>query len=138
MAARNSVPGFPPHEWGAIRGGIERSATPPPTPFRARESDAEAVFLAGHRGSIATRRMFLSAVAVCAVGLVGLVWALTFPSSQRFNPFSRLASVTGWFTANTDDRIDERLQAAATRALGSRSGTIIIMDPQTGRIRACG
>ena len=26
MAARNSVPGFPPHEWGAIRGGIERSA----------------------------------------------------------------------------------------------------------------
>jgi penicillin-binding protein 2 len=32
--------------------------------------------------------------------------------------------------------IDQRLQQAATRALGDRRGTVIIMDPQTGRIRA--
>ena len=32
--------------------------------------------------------------------------------------------------------IDQRLQQAAARALGDRRGTVIIMDPQTGRIRA--
>ncbi len=32
--------------------------------------------------------------------------------------------------------VDERLQRAATLALGDRRGTVIVMDPQTGRIRA--
>ena len=32
--------------------------------------------------------------------------------------------------------IDARLQQAATRALGDRRGTVIVMDPQTGRVRA--
>jgi stage II sporulation protein D len=32
--------------------------------------------------------------------------------------------------------VDERLQRAATLALADRSGTVIVMDPQTGRIRA--
>ena len=32
--------------------------------------------------------------------------------------------------------LDQRLQRAATVALGDRRGTVIVMDPQTGRIRA--
>lgn len=36
----------------------------------------------------------------------------------------------------SDDNLDSRLQRAATAALGDRRGTIIIMDAQTGRIRA--
>lgn len=38
-------------------------------------------------------------------------------------------------TANAD-QLDSRLQAAAAAALGDRRGTIIVMDAQTGRIRA--
>ncbi|HEU0253943.1 MAG TPA: hypothetical protein VFR12_12990, partial [Pyrinomonadaceae bacterium] len=31
---------------------------------------------------------------------------------------------------------DERLQTTATAALGQREGAIVVIDPQTGRIRA--
>ena len=34
------------------------------------------------------------------------------------------------------DDFDERLQATATSALGQRDGAIVILDPQTGRVRA--
>lgn len=34
------------------------------------------------------------------------------------------------------DNLDHSLQRAATLALGDRRGTVIVMDPQTGRIRA--
>ena len=36
----------------------------------------------------------------------------------------------------TDDNLDARLQQAAANALGERGGTVIIMDPRTGRVRA--
>src|SRR5439155_23746900 len=36
----------------------------------------------------------------------------------------------------TEDKIDRALQSAATTALGRREGAIIVMDPQTGRVRA--
>ena len=36
---------------------------------------------------------------------------------------------------NADD-LDQRLQHAATVALGDRRGAVIVMDPQTGRVRA--
>lgn len=40
-------------------------------------------------------------------------------------------------TVTTDDsQLDQRLQQAATLALGDRRGAIIVMDPQTGRLRA--
>ncbi len=35
-----------------------------------------------------------------------------------------------------DTQLDQRLQQAAVLALGSRRGAIIVMDPQTGRVRA--
>jgi stage II sporulation protein D len=38
--------------------------------------------------------------------------------------------------AASDDQIDAALQTAATNALGTAEGAIIVLDPQTGRIRA--
>ncbi|HKO98162.1 MAG TPA: SpoIID/LytB domain-containing protein [Pyrinomonadaceae bacterium] len=38
--------------------------------------------------------------------------------------------------ALTEDAMDRNLQRAATIALGDKRGTIIVMDPQTGRVRA--
>ncbi|MDQ1637524.1 MAG: stage sporulation protein [Pyrinomonadaceae bacterium] len=35
-----------------------------------------------------------------------------------------------------ESELDQRMQQAATFALGSRRGTVIVMDPQTGRVRA--
>jgi penicillin-binding protein A len=40
------------------------------------------------------------------------------------------------FELPSEETLDQSLYQAATSALGSRSGTIIAMDPQTGRIRA--
>lgn len=40
------------------------------------------------------------------------------------------------FGVSRATEIDNALQAAATNALGQREGTIIVMDPQTGRVRA--
>jgi stage II sporulation protein D len=57
-------------------------------------------------------------------------------------------AVSGWSIAHVgtlpnaatvtadDNQLDERLQQAATLTLGDRNGAIIVMDPQTGRVRA--
>src|SRR5467141_1931699 len=39
-------------------------------------------------------------------------------------------------TVANENQIDSALQGAASNALGQREGTIIVMDPQTGRVRA--
>ena len=39
-------------------------------------------------------------------------------------------------SVNSEDEIDLALQSAATAALGQHEGAIIVMDPQTGRVRA--
>lgn len=43
---------------------------------------------------------------------------------------------SSWLKEDSDDSLDRSLELAATRALGDRNGSVIIMDPQTGRIRA--
>mgnify|MGYP003296281174 CR=1 FL=1 len=68
------------------------------------------------------RLFLLTALALCAAFVV---WSLA--AGRRAN--SSLPSAES-------DAIDQRLQRAATQALGDRRGTIIVMDPQTGRIRA--
>src|SRR5258708_29477996 len=50
---------------------------------------------------------------------------LSGSTPRRWNP--RMAS---------ENEVDAVLQQAATEALGQREGTIIVMDPQTGRVRA--
>jgi stage II sporulation protein D len=48
----------------------------------------------------------------------------------------RHSSYSLGLTTNNAEQFDQRLQQAATLALGDRRGTVIVMDPQTGRIRA--
>ncbi|MCU1268032.1 MAG: hypothetical protein JWM21_4350 [Acidobacteria bacterium] len=50
--------------------------------------------------------------------------------SRRALPLSTTASHAG------ENDLDEALQRAATEALGRQEGTIIVVDPQTGRVRA--
>jgi SpoIID/LytB domain protein len=69
-------------------------------------------------------RVFASA-ALCVVA----IWAGGLP--HQVTPFRAVAN-----RALNEDDADAALQRAATSALGQRDGTIIIMDPQTGRVRA--
>jgi len=111
MAARNSLRFPGPHSSGGVEVALENRRPGPTAP----------------------RRAFITA---SVVSLIALGLLLTFTASPQFTPSSLLSSVSGWFKGNTDDHVDQQLQLAASQALGSRSGTVIVMDPQTGRIRA--
>jgi stage II sporulation protein D len=67
-----------------------------------------------------------TAVTACVVA----VWWCGAP-----NKFSLLVPAANTRIVN-ESEIDEALQQAATNALGQREGAIIVMDPQTGRVRA--
>ena len=66
-------------------------------------------------------------IAICVVVLGGTVALKLFRHAG--------ISASGAAAANAE-LLDQRLQRAATLALGDRRGTVIVMDPQTGRIRA--
>ncbi|HEV7797080.1 MAG TPA: penicillin-binding transpeptidase domain-containing protein, partial [Pyrinomonadaceae bacterium] len=77
---------------------------------------------------MASRRV----LALAAITICGVAAALAIgPGSTRL--FSFYASSV---TSTSADNLDQRLQRAATLALGDRRGAIIVMDPQTGRVRA--
>ena len=61
--------------------------------------------------------------------LVVIVWTIALKATSDVNSSFSTSAIT-------EDTLDRSLQRAATTALGERRGTIIIMDPQTGRIRA--
>lgn len=83
------------------------------------------------RGLTPARWLLLS------IPMVGVIMLTLAVGPSRFPGFAALsAAASSWFAENTDDEIDQRLQLAATSALGDRKGTVIIMDPNTGRIRA--
>jgi stage II sporulation protein D len=73
-----------------------------------------------------TPRIFLSLLTLSSL-VIGVALAL-----KATGPTHRAALATS--SANEDD-LDSRLQQAALAALGERGGTIIVMDPQTGRVR---
>lgn len=73
------------------------------------------------------RLIILSAITVCIV-ISG--WAIARQATLKSSLFSPTA---GWIA---EDHLDQRLQRVATIALGDRRGAIIVMDPQTGRLRA--
>ena len=76
---------------------------------------------------IASKRLPVFAVlTICVVAIAG---AAGLRSTGYFNPASSAESINA-------DNLDQRLQRAATLALGKRPGTVIVMDPQTGRVRA--
>jgi SpoIID/LytB domain protein len=65
---------------------------------------------------------------VCVCAFVLLAWSLPGMLNER-----RSASVVA---SLSEDEIDAELQRAATRALGGREGTILVLDARTGRVRA--
>ena len=74
-----------------------------------------------------SRLSFAAGLAVCVAVFGGAIALKLAPHSS----FSSSRAV-----AANAELLDQRLQRAATQALGDRRGTIIVMDPQTGRIRA--
>ncbi len=67
------------------------------------------------------------AIALCAVGI-----GLAFVCFKAILPNAALTSPPRF----DEDRIDHELQRAVDLSLGKRDGTVIVMDPQTGRVRA--
>ncbi len=74
-----------------------------------------------------TRVLLISALAISSVLFI-YIFGLNGAGQSTFFSLSKMP-------ANAD-LVDEHLQRAATQALGDRRGTIIVMDPQTGRVRA--
>src|SRR5258705_2244835 len=74
-------------------------------------------------------RLSLSALGICLAVSVGAI-ALTLSRLSRHSGLSASRA------AANAELLDQRLQRAATQALGDRRGAIIVMDPQTGCIRA--
>src|SRR5882672_2662426 len=70
---------------------------------------------------------YLQIYALVFVSLGAAAWWFTTKSQNFPLLHPRVASET---------EIDATLQGAAAQALGQREGTIIVMDPQTGRVRA--
>jgi stage II sporulation protein D len=78
-------------------------------------------------GWIVSRR--LAAFTILTICILVLGWAIALKASRH----------SGFYAASAEavaDNLDRSLQRAAILALGDRRGTIIVMDPQTGRIRA--
>ena len=79
--------------------------------------------LTKHRSSPSLQFSFLTFALVVVV----LAIALEATSDVSLKPSAN---------ALTEQSLDLNLQHAATAALGDRRGTVIVMDPQTGRVRA--
>lgn len=113
--------------FGGTRTGKRGCLITEPETFAVRDS------LPGRRHDyerprVAARSLILLLSGICLI-VLGVPLAF-FGFSGRTSLFT--ADSEAW---KSDDSLDVRLQQAATSALGERGGTVIIMDPQTGRIR---
>ena len=70
------------------------------------------------------------AIIALAIGVLIFGFAIGLKAKRHSSLFAAPSS------AVAADNLDQSLQRAVTAALGDRRGTIIVMDPQTGRIRA--
>src|ERR1051325_7929327 len=77
----------------------------------------------------AKKRLFVSSFCLLPFALCLLLFG------RSFLPITPTALQTSKASAS-EAEIDAALQRTATAALGEREGTIIILDPQTGRVRA--
>jgi stage II sporulation protein D len=75
----------------------------------------------------ATRRLL--APIILAIFIVVFGWAVALKATRHFSSASSSELINA-------DNLDQGLQRAATLALGDRRGAVIVMDPQTGRLRA--
>ncbi len=73
------------------------------------------------------RRLAFAALTIC---FVILGWAIALKATRHSGLFAPSAE------SISADNIDQRLQRTASLALGDRRGAVIVMDPQTGRVRA--
>src|SRR5713226_5721697 len=120
MLARNSPGPGPPAD--------STPRTPTRLPRRGPGCSVTANVLHQQPNAInSTRLLLLSAVTICVVVSFGTITL----RSTRHSPFSASLAESA-----SEDNLDQRLAHAATAALGERRGTIIVMDPQTGRVRA--
>ncbi|HAF12862.1 MAG TPA: hypothetical protein DCK93_07430 [Blastocatellia bacterium] len=78
-------------------------------------------------GANSPRFLLFSALTAC---ILISVWTVALKATRHSGLF---ASSPEWLN---EDRLDQQLQTAATAALGDRLGAVIVMDPQTGRVRA--
>jgi stage II sporulation protein D (peptidoglycan lytic transglycosylase) len=78
-------------------------------------------------GWVSFKPLFLLATVICVVAFLATITL----SSRSYSLFSASSAESVY-----EDDLDRRLAQAATAALGDRRGTIIVMDPQTGRVRA--
>jgi stage II sporulation protein D len=69
-------------------------------------------------------------LAAIVIGSLLLGWAIVLKTTWLSSLVASSAE------SINKDNIDQRLQRAAILALGDRRGAIIVMDPQTGRVRA--
>jgi SpoIID/LytB domain protein len=76
------------------------------------------------------RSLILLLLAICAS-----VAVVTFASLSGREAFSE-RPVFGGGNLSADAELDAALERAARRALGEAEGTVVVMDPQTGRLRA--
>ncbi len=79
------------------------------------------------RAEIGSARWLHYCFIAFALGVI--VWTIALKATSDINSSFSTSAIS-------EDTIDRSLQRAATTALGERRGTIIIMDPQTGRVRA--
>ena len=86
--------------------------------------------LPGNREWVNRSRLFAAAsLTVClTICLFAFIWFFSRGWPASLNTLSAA-------TPN-EDNLDQGLQRAATHALGNRRGAVIVMDPQTGRVRA--
>ncbi len=123
MLARDSLAPSPPNSPGDNTPGTSAGVT-----HRRPCGGVPANVIRQQRNWIdSTRLLLLSAVTICVVVSFG---AITLRGT-RYSPFSGSLA-----EAVNEDQLDRRLSQAATTALGERRGTVIVMDPQTGRVRA--
>ena len=101
--------------------------TLPPAAGTADVSSPAAIPGARHNWLPRSRLTFAAGLAICVAVFSG---AVAFKLARHSG-----VSLSGAAVANAE-LLDQRLQRAAIQALGDRRGTVVVMDPQTGRIRA--
>src|SRR5256714_10480332 len=101
--------------------------SPGPGPHADNTRNLAANVLRNRNWINSTRLLLLSAVTIFVVVSFGSITV----RSARHSPLSASLAESA-----SEDNLDQRLAHAATAALGERRGTIIVMDPQTGRVRA--
>ena len=88
----------------------------------AKHAFTESAFSERFRGELRCAAVVTAVCLALAVSAWSIVRVRSLPDSATTNP--------------KDDQLDQRLLRTATLALGDRRGAIIVMDPQTGRVRA--